>query len=218
MTRHEHESAVDRLYRAHRSRWLWQSTWLPLLRGAWWAVVVAAVVLTATWAASNGCGDLAWADEPPDAEAVALSHAALAWDPEALPRAATVRAVAAQAVLACHEIVGTALGPDCPALLMALAHRESRWRPGVTGRRPWRAVGVYQLHGAALDTWSREEARDLRRNTRLAADWLRQCAVACGNVEKALGMYARGVCERTWGTSLLLRQARELRAAGGGRP
>jgi hypothetical protein len=99
---------------------------------------------------------------------------------------------------------------------MALGWRESRYDARALGRAPWLAVGIFQLHGAALDTWTREEARDARRNTRLAVWWLTECDRACAGVEEALTMYARGHCGRSWGARRLLRMARELRAGGAG--
>lgn len=210
MHRNDHTDSYSRLCREVESRLFWQ-TWGPVLRSVLWALALAAGMWLAVLV--GDCGDVA-ADPAPDAEASALSRAALTWQPEAESRAETVHAVAVEVVDACREIVGDRWGDNCPSLLMALSWRESRWRPGVTGRPPWRAVGLYQLHGAALDTWTREEARDMRRNTRLAADWLVQCDRACVGLDDALVMYATGTCDgdrrARWGARRLLRLAREL--------
>lgn len=202
---------VSRMYQEAEDALLWRDR----VRIGIAATLAVAAFLACLWTLHD-CGNVpdAAADPAPDAEAFALSRAALTWQPEAESRAETVHAVAVEVVDACREIVGDRWGDNCPSLLMALSWRESRWRPGVTGRAPWRAVGLYQLHGAALDTFTRDEARDIRRNTRLATDWLVQCDRACVGLDDALVMYATGTCDgdrrARWGARRLLRLAREL--------
>lgn len=131
--------------------------------------------------------------QPRELTATELARSAMVWQPTHVsPR--TIRSIAHEVMVNCDRARG-ALGENCPSLMMALGWRESSWRPSVVGKRPWRAVGVFQVHGAALDTYTREEAHNVRINTMLAVRWLTISSRECGgDMRQTLQMYGTGSC------------------------
>ena len=123
---------------------------------------------------------LLWAGEAhaDDHAARALAGAAVAWQPTRAADANLLRSIAGHAIDACAQM--TEPVPDrtrCPALIVAIAFRESSWRPDAVGRLG--PLGLLQVHGVATEGLPREQVLDPGTNVGLGARWLDRCALQC---------------------------------------
>jgi hypothetical protein len=147
-----------------------------------------------------------------EADGPALAAAAVAWQPTRAADAPLLRVVAAAAIGACADLRDPL--PDrgrCPSLILALAFRESSWRPDVVGRRG--PLGLMQVHGRATEGKARREVLDPETNVRLGARWLDRCAALCredhardapGFAERVLSAYTGLGCVRSRGARMTL--------------
>src|SRR5688572_18916899 len=100
----------------------------------------------------------------------ALAAAARRWQPTRASDGPFLDELSRWATEACAEMRNPI--PDarsCPALIVALAFRESSWRPDAVGRRG--EVGLMQVHGRAMGGLDRTQASDPRVNVGLGTRW-----------------------------------------------
>lgn len=202
MNRHEHTTAYDRLCREQAAAWRWHLYWRPLLRfGA-----CVAVLLLLAWAmlhGGRGCGDVAFGDtSAPRRASVAaaperpgqpgqpvtrpvvgsrVARVARLWRPEYRGDATELADLGRAVRVACDGTPDAF--PDharCPWLLLALGWRESAWQPEAVGAPPYRARGLWQVHGVARMGWSDAELLRVGPSARVAAAWLAHLAFGCG--------------------------------------
>lgn len=152
----------------------------------------------------------AHADEP---DVQALAAAAARWQPSRAQDGAFLQQLARWTTDACARMANPL--PDrerCPALLVALAFRESSWRPDAVGPRG--ELGLLQVHGRALGGTDRSAAVQPATNVELGARWLDTAAQRCrdagwragrGFAERVLSTYAGLGCSPSRGARLVLR-------------
>jgi len=119
-------------------------------------------------------------------DARALAAAAVAWQPTRAADADFLQTIAAYAIDSCARMSDPV--PDrarCPALVLALAFRESSWRPDAVGRRG--PLGLLQVHGRATEGLPRREVLEPRTNIRLGVRWLDRCVALCREPDRPDG-------------------------------
>lgn len=155
-----------------------------------------------------GAGE-ARADEPASR---ALAAAAVAWQPTRAADVELLQTIATAAIDACGRMHDPL--PDrarCPALILALAFRESSWRPDAVGRRG--PLGLLQVHGRATEGLPRREVLEPATNIALGVRWLDRCVAHCRApgrpdpphfAERVLSAYTGLGCVRSRAMRLLL--------------
>lgn len=94
-----------------------------------------------------------------------------------------------------HASIASAGGTfPSPELLLALAWRESRLRPGATGALG--EVGLTQLHPRWVSRQERARLADPEVNMLVAAKLLATALLMCGSEGRALRRFATGECAR----------------------